>query len=385
MKKVTEDIVHIAINDRAIDLFEGMYKVPNGVAYNSYVILDKKTAVLDTVDGAFCAEWLDGVKEALGGREPDYLIVSHMEPDHSANIAAFAEKYPNAKLVGNAKTFAMIKAFFGTEYEDRRVVVADGETLSLGKHTLKFIFAPMVHWPEVAVCYDACDKVLFSADAFGKFGALDHDEPWDDEARRYYIGIVGKYGVPVQTLLKKLPGIQVEKILPLHGPVLERDLGHYIGLYDKWSKYEPEIDGVMIAYTSIYGNTKKAASELAEMLKARGVTVAVYDLARSDLSHCVAEAFRYGKLVLATTTYNMEIFPAMREFISWLTERNYQKRTVGLIENGSWAPAAAKGMRAMLEKSKDVKIVEPSVTVRSALNAESRAALAALCDSIING
>ncbi|MDE7463975.1 MAG: MBL fold metallo-hydrolase, partial [Clostridiales bacterium] len=331
MQKVTNDIIHIGINDRETDLFEGMYDIPNGVSYNSYVILDEKVAVLDTVDAHFCSAWLSAVEEALGGRTPDYLIVSHMEPDHSANIVEFADKYKSAQIVGNAKTFAMISAFFGKDFAERRVVVADGETLKLGKHSLKFVFAPMVHWPEVMVSYDEHDKILFSADAFGKFGALDAAEPWDDEARRYYIGIVGKYGIQVQTLLKKASGLNIEKICPLHGPILSSDLGHYIGLYDKWSKYEPELDGVMIAYTSIYGNTAKAVGELECELKKRGVkNVETFDLARRDSADCVAKAFAYPKLVLATTTYNNDYFPAMRAFIEGRVERNYQNRVVGI-------------------------------------------------------
>lgn len=382
MDKVTNDIIHIGINDRKVDLFEGMYRVPNGIAYNSYVILDDKIAVTDTVDAHFGDEWLKELEAALGGRTPEYLIVSHMEPDHSANIARFAKKYKTAKIVGNAKTFAMIKAFFGSDYADRRVVVADGETLSLGKHTLKFTFAPMVHWPEVMVCYDTLDKVLFSADAFGKFGALDCDEPWESEARRYYFGIVGKYGVPVQTLLKKLGGLDVSVICPLHGPVLKENLGHYIGLYDKWSKYQPETDGVMIAYTSVYGGTEKAVFELESLLKARGVDVAVYDLARRDFAECIAAAFERTKLVLATTTYNADIFPAMREFIENIKERNYQNRTVGIIENGSWAATAARVMKERLEKCKDVRFTETTVSIRSVPDPISQAALTALADEL---
>ncbi len=383
MQKVTDDIIEITVNDRDIDLFEGMYDVPNGITYNSYVILDEKTAVTDTVDARFCAQWLDEVEKALGGRTPDYLIVNHMEPDHSANIVAFTDKYPTAKVVGNSKTFAMISSFFGRDYADRRVVVENGGTLALGKHTLTFVFAPMVHWPEVMVCYDACDKVLFSADAFGKFGAEGCAEPWENEARRYYYGIVGKFGVPVQTLLKKLGDIDVKTVCPLHGPVLSDNLGHYIGLYDKWSKYLPETDGVMIAYTSIYGNTAKAVGELETELKKRGVKdVGVFDLARRDWAHCVAEAFRYPKLVLATTTYNGDVFPAMREFLDRLIERNYQNRRVGIIENGSWAPTAAKCIAAKLGTCKSVEIVEPQVKIMSALSDESRNALYALADKM---
>lgn len=383
MQKVTDDIIQIGIDDREIDLFEGMYDVPNGVSYNSYVILDEKVAVLDTVDARFGTAWLNELELALGGRTPDYLIVSHMEPDHSANIVAFADKYKTAKIVGNAKTFAMIAVFFGKYFSDRRVVVSDGETLRLGKHALTFTYAPMVHWPEVMVSYDKTDKVLFSADAFGKFGASGTGEPWDADARRYYIGIVGKYGAQVQTLLKKLGGLDVGIICPLHGPVLTSDLSHYIGLYDKWSSYTPETDGVMIAYTSIYGNTAKAVGELERELKKCGVkNVATFDVARRDRAECVAQAFAYPKLILATTTYNAGIFPAMREFIDCLTERNYQNRTVGIVENGSWAPTAAKTIRTMLEKCKNVTITENTVTIRSALDAESRAALCALAAEI---
>ncbi len=383
MQRISDDIVHIGINDREIDLFEGMYDVPNGVAYNSYIIFDDKIAVLDTVDKHFCAPWLNEVETELGSREPDYLVVSHMEPDHSANIVAFADRYKSAKIVGNAKTFAMMNAFFGRDFSERRIVVADGDTLELGKHSLKFVFAPMVHWPEVMVAYEPNEKILFSADAFGKFGALDSGEPWDDEARRYYIGIVGKYGVQVQALLKKLGGIDVAKICPLHGPVLDSNLGHYIGLYDKWSKYEPEFDGIMIAYTSVYGNTAKAVGELERELKNRGVeNVETFDLARRDLADCIAKAFAYPKLVLATTTYNNEYFPAMRAFVDGIVERNYQNRFVGLIENGSWAPVAAKCMRARLETCKNVTFADTVVTVRSALNDDSRAALSKLADEL---
>ncbi|MCH5163279.1 MAG: FprA family A-type flavoprotein [Clostridiales bacterium] len=383
LQKVSSDIVHIGINDREIDLFEGMYEVPNGVAYNSYVILDEKVAVLDTVDSHFGSAWLADVEEALGGRTPDYLVVSHMEPDHSANIAVFAEKYKTAKIVGNVKTFAMIKAFFGTDFSDRQVVVAEGDELKLGRHTIKFVFAPMVHWPEVMVGYDAADKILFSADAFGKFGALDSAEPWDDEARRYYIGIVGKYGVQVQALLKKLGGIDVQTICPLHGPILSSDLGHYIGLYDKWSKYEPEFDGVMIAYTSVYGHTAKAVGELENELKKRGVKkVETFDLARRDLADCIAKAFAYPKIVFATTTYNNEYFPSMRAFVEGLVERFFQNKFVGIVENGSWSPAAAKHIRAQLETCKNITFADTTVTIRSALNADSREVLKKLADEM---
>lgn len=380
--KITPDVTRISMTDRDIDLFEGLYDVPNGITYNSHVIFDAKTAVLDTVDARYVDAWMDELEKVLNGRTPDYLIISHMEPDHSSGIAAFAKKYAGATIVGNAKTFAMTAAFFGDGFESRRKVVADGEALDLGKHKLKFVFAPMVHWPEVMLCYDSADKILFSADAFGKFGAEGAQEPWEPEARRYYFGIVGKYGVPVSNLLKKLGGEQVDKICPLHGPVLDKDLDRYIGLYDKWSKYLPETNGVMIAYTSVYGNTAKAAGELEKELESRGAEVATYDLARRDWSDCVAAAFMHGKLVLATTTYNGEIFPAMREFINNLIERNYQNRTVGIIENGSWAPTAAKCIKAMLEKCKDISYTPTTVTVKSALDADSRAAVAALADEL---
>lgn len=374
IKKITDSIVYVGVNDHKVDLFEGQYKVPNGMAYNSYVIIDEKIAVFDTVDAGFTHEWLDNLSDALGGRQPDYLIVQHMEPDHSANVKAFADLYIGAKIVGNQKTFAMINQFFGTEFEDRRVVVADGDTLSLGKHELTFVFAPMVHWPEVMVTYDAFDKVLFSADGFGKFGALDVDEDWACEARRYYFGIVGKYGVQVQALLKKAEALDIQTICPLHGPVLTENLGYYLGLYNTWSSYGVESDGVVIAYTSVYGNTKKAVDMLADKLRANGCPkVVVNDLSRCDMAEAVEDAFRYGKLVLATTTYNADIFPFMREFIQHLTERNFQGKTVGFIENGSWSPLAAKVMKEMLEKCKNLTYLSTNVRIKSAVNEDNKA------------
>ncbi len=374
IKKITDSIVYVGVNDHKVDLFEGQYKVPNGMAYNSYVIIDEKIAVFDTVDAGFTHEWLDNLSDALGGRQPDYLIVQHMEPDHSANVKAFADLYIGAKIVGNQKTFAMINQFFGTEFEDRRVVVADGDTLSLGKHELTFVFAPMVHWPEVMVTYDAFDKVLFSADGFGKFGALDVDEDWACEARRYYFGIVGKYGAQVQALLKKAEALDIQTICPLHGPVLTENLGYYLGLYNTWSSYGVESDGVVIAYTSVYGNTKKAVEMLADKLRANGCPkVVVNDLARCDMAEAVEDAFRYGKLVLATTTYNADIFPFMREFIQHLTERNFQGKTVGFIENGSWSPLAAKVMKEMLEKCKNLTYLSTNVRIKSAVNEDNKA------------
>ncbi len=380
---ITKDIRYIGVNDHKVDLFEGQYKVPNGISYNSYVILDDKIAVMDTVDAGFTHEWLDNLQNVLGGRKPDYLVVHHMEPDHSANIFTFARTYPDAKIVSSAKAFAMMQNFFGTGFEDRRIVVGGGDTLELGKHTLTFVTAPMVHWPEVIVSYDSTDKVLFSADGFGKFGALDADEPWEDEARRYFIGIVGKYGAQVQVLLKKAAALDIGMICPLHGPVLKENLGHYIGLYNTWSSYQPEEDGIMIAYTSIYGNTKKAVQMLAEKLTANGCPkVIVHDLARDDMAEAVGDAFRYSKLVLATTTYNADIFPFMREFIDHLTERNFQNRTVAFIENGSWAPMAAKVMKGMLENSKNLTYTENNVKILSALNEESTAQLNAMADEL---
>ena len=370
---ITNDIRYAGVNDHQVDLFEGQYTVPNGMAYNSYVILDEKIAVMDTVDQHFQHEWLDNLAVILGGRKPDYLVVQHMEPDHSANIASFLNAYPEAAVVANAKTFAMIDQFFGPGLCENKVVVKDGESLSLGKHTLTFVFAPMVHWPEVMVTYDSTDKVLFSADGFGKFGALDVSENWADEARRYYIGIVGKYGAQVQALLKKAAALEIEKICPLHGPVLEENLGEALELYNTWSSYAVESEGVMIAYTSVYGHTGKAVELLAEKLRLGGCPkVVVHDLARCDMAQAVADAFRYGKLVLATTTYNADIFPFMRTFIEHLTERNFQNRTVALIENGSWAPMAAKVMKGLFEKSKNLIFAGAPITIRSALSAENR-------------
>ena len=381
---ITKDVKYIGVNDRKIDLFEGQYIVPNGMAYNSYVILDEKTAVMDTVDANFKDEWLGNLKNALNGKTPDYLIVQHMEPDHSANIAQFMQAYQNAVVVATAKAFVMMKQFFGTEFEGRRIVVKEGDTLTLGAHTLTFVTAPMVHWPEVMVTYDRADKILFSADGFGKFGALDADEDWACEARRYYIGIVGKYGAQVQTLLKKAANLDIEKICPLHGPILTENLGYYIDLYNTWSSYGVETDGVVIAYTSVYGNTKKAAEILAEKLKEKGCPkVAVNDLARCDMAEAVEDAFRYGKLVLATTTYNADIFPFMREFIEHLTERNYQNRTVALIENGSWAPTAAKTMMKMLENSKNITFAQNTVQIKSAVSDENVMQLDALADELM--
>ncbi len=381
--EITKDIKYVGVNDHAIDLFEGQYVVPNGMAYNSYVIIDDKIAVMDTVDARFTHEWLDNIASALGERKPDYLIVQHMEPDHSANIANFMKVYKDAKIVASAKAFKMIEQFFNIDYSDRRVVVGEGDTLSLGKHTLTFVTAPMVHWPEVIVTYDSYDKVLFSADGFGKFGALDVDEDWACEARRYYFGIVGKYGPQVQVLLKKASGLEIEQICPLHGPVLSENLSYYINLYNIWSSYEAESEGIMIAYTSVYGNTKKAVMALAEKLKAKGCPkVVLCDLAREDMAEAVEDAFRYNKLVLATTTYNSEIFPFMRQFIDHLTERNYQNRTVAFIENGSWAPMATKVMKKLLEGSKNLNYAENEVTIRSALNEESANQLEALSEEL---
>ncbi len=380
---ITKDIRYIGVNDREIDLFEGQYEVPNGMAYNSYVIVDEKIAVMDTVDAKFTHEWLDNLQNVLGTESPDYLVVQHMEPDHSANILSFAKAYPNARIVSSAKAFVMMKNFFGTDFPDRQIVIGDGDTLSLGKHELTFISAPMVHWPEVTVTYDSTDKVLFSADGFGKFGALDAEEDWACEARRYYFGIVGKYGTQVQKLLKKAAALDIKVICPLHGPVLSENLGYYIGLYNTWSAYEVETDGIVIAYTSVYGNTKKAVLQLAEKLRERGCPkVVVNDLARCDMAEAVEDAFRYSKLVLATTTYNAEIFPFMREFIHHLTERNFRNKTVGFIENGSWAPLAAKIMRGMLEKSANITYTDTTVSIMSALNDESTAQLSSLADEL---
>ncbi len=385
--EVTKDIRYIGVNDHDLDLFEGQYVVPLGMAYNSYVILDEKIAVMDTVDVHFGGEWLNNLKEALAGRTPDYLIVQHMEPDHSANIFRFLEAYPDATVVASAKAFQMMKNFYGSDLSDRkRVVAAEKSTLALGKHTLTFVTAPMVHWPEVIFTYDSADQVLFSADAFGKFGALDTVDPegWACEARRYYFGIVGKYGAQVQAALKKLAGIEVRIICPLHGPVLTENLGYYLDLYNTWSSYGTESEGVVINYTSVYGHTKAAAEELAELLRAKGCPkVAVNDLARCDMPEAVEDTFRYGKAVLATTTYNADIFPTMKTFLEHLTERNWQNKTVGLIENGSWAPKEAKGMKVLLEGSKNLTFLEPAVKITSALNAESRAQLVALADALM--
>ncbi len=379
---ITNDIKYIGVDDRKIDLFEGMYEVPNGISYNSYLITDEKIAVMDSVDNAFIDEWLEKLENELGSKEPDYLVVHHMEPDHSAGVFKFAEKYKNAKIVSSAKAFSMMKNFFGTDFEDRRIVVGEGDTLSLGKHTLTFITAPMVHWPEVILSYDSADKVLFSADAFGKFGALDTEEDWACEARRYYIGIVGKYGAQVQALLKKAAGLDIKIICALHGPVLTENIGYYVNLYDIWSSYKNETEGVFIAFTSVYGNTKVAAEKLYDMLKEKGVTVAISDLARSDMAENVEDAFRYSKIVFATTTYNGEIFPFMREFINNLTERNFSNKMVAFIENGSWAPVAYKVMKSMLEKSKNLMYTENTVKILSALNAESKAQLTALAEEL---
>jgi len=376
---ITNDIKYVGVNDHQIDLFEGQYVVPNGMAYNSYAILDEKIAIMDSVDQRFGQEWLENIATALEGRSPDYLIVQHMEPDHSANIALFMDTYPEAVVVASAKAFAMMKNFFGTDFAERRIVVGEGSTLELGKHTLSFVTAPMVHWPEVIMTYDACDKVLFSADAFGKFGALDVEEEWACEARRYYIGIVGKYGGPVQTVLKKAAALDIRTICPLHGPVLKEDLGYYLNLYNIWSSYGVESEGVVIAYTSIYGHTKAAVELLAQKLEEKGCPkVVVNDLARCDMAEAVEDAFRYGKLVLATTTYNGDIFPYMREFIDHLTERGYCKRTVGLMENGSWAPTAARVMGKLLENSKEITFTNTTVRILSALNGDSRAQVEAL-------
>lgn len=382
MKQITEGIVGIGVDDREIDLFEGQYPVPNGMSYNSYVIFGDKVAVMDTVDRRFVEKWLDNLDGALGGRKPDFLVVQHMEPDHSAGVKAFAEKYPDAKIVGNTKTFVMLAQYFeDLDLETRKIVVADGGTLDLGNRTLTFVFTPMVHWPEVMMTYDAATGTFFSADAFGKFGASDADEYWTDEARRYYIGIVGKYGVQVQSALAKAAKLDIARICPLHGPVLDGDLGGYIGLYDKWSKYEPEDKGVTVAYTSVYGHTEEAAKLLAGELTARGVKTEVFDLARCDISAAVASAFRYDRLALATTTYNGDIFPYMRTFIDHLTERNFRGRTVAMIENGTWAPMAAKVMKGMLEGSKDITYASV-VTLRSAVGAAGKAAIAALADEL---
>jgi flavorubredoxin/flavin reductase (DIM6/NTAB) family NADH-FMN oxidoreductase RutF len=381
--KITNSVKYVGVNDHSIDLFEGQYVVPNGMAYNSYVILDKKTAVIDTVDARFTHEWLDNIERELGGKAPDYLIVQHMEPDHSANIDRFMKNYPTTQIVSSKKAFVMMNNFFGTDYADRAIEVGEGSTLSLGEHTLTFVTAPMVHWPEVIVTYDSLDKILFSADGFGKFGALDVDEEWACEARRYYFGIVGKYGAQVQSLLKKAAGLDIEIICPLHGPVLTENLGYYLDLYNTWSSYRPESEGIMIAYTSVYGNTKKAVELLAQKLKEkRCPKVVVCDLAREDMAEAVEDAFRYGKLVLATTTYNADIFPFMRTFISALTERSYQNRTIGFIENGSWAPLATKVMKNMLSECKNITYTEAGVRIMSAINNENKDEIEALAEEL---
>ena len=380
---ITNDIRYIGVNDHEIDLFEGLYDVPNGMAYNSYAILDEKIAIMDSVDRNFGEQWLSNIETVLDGRKPDYLVVQHMEPDHSSNIARFLETYPDAKVVSSNKSFIMMQQFFGCDYADRGVVVGEGDTLNLGKHELAFITAPMVHWPEVIMTYDAYDKILFSADAFGKFGALGTEEDWACEARRYYFGIVGKYGVQVQNVLKKAAKLDIAAICPLHGPVLTEDLGYYIGLYDTWSSYRPESEGVVIAYTSVYGHTKTAVELLADTLRSRGCPkVVVTDLARDDMAEAVEDAFRYNKLVLATTTYHGDVFPFMKEFIHHLTERNYQNRSVGMMENGTWAPVAAKFMAKMLENAKNLTYTQNNVKIFSALNEESRAQLLAMAEEL---
>ena len=381
--KITDTIKYVGVNDHQVDLFEGQYKVPNGMSYNSYVILDEKIAVMDTVDANFTHEWLDNIQKVLGDRKPDYLIVQHMEPDHAANIANFLKAYPDTIVVSNKKAFAMMQNFFDLDLEGHQIIVDNGGTLSLGKHDLTFVFAPMVHWPEVMVTYDSTDKVLFSADGFGKFGALDVEEDWDCEARRYYIGIVGKYGPQVQKLLKAAATLDIQTICPLHGPVLTENLGHYLEKYDIWSSYKVESEGVMIAYTSVYGHTKKAAELLAQKLEEKGCPkVVVCDLAREDMAEAVEDAFRYGKLVLASITYNGEAFPFMRTFIENLTERNYQNRTIGLIENGSWAPTAAKVMKGMFEKSKNITWLENNVKIMSSLSDENAAEIDAMAEEL---
>ena len=379
---ITNDIRYVGVNDHSIDLFEGQYNVPNGMAYNSYVILDEKIAVMDTVDANFTGEWLAKVADVLAGRQPAYLIVQHMEPDHSASIAEFLKIYPNTTVVGNARTFPMLNLYFPLNPVENKLVVKEGDVLDLGRHQLTFVLAPMVHWPEVMLTYDATDKVLFSADAFGKFGALDAEEPWEDEARRYYIGIVGKYGAQVQALLKKAAALDIEQICALHGPVLKENLGHYLGLYDAWSAYRPEEEGVVIAYTSVYGHTREGAEKLFALLRERGIKAEIYDLARDDQFAAVAAAFRYDRVVLATTTYNGDIFPFMKEFIHHLTERGFQNRTVGLMENGSWAPQAARIMGKMLEACKNLTLLEPAVRINAALNADSEAQIVALADAL---
>ena len=379
---ITEDIKYIGVNDRKLDMFEGQYKIPDGISYNSYVILDEKIAVMDTVDADFAEEWLEKLERELNGRSPDYLVVHHMEPDHSANMMEFIARYPKVKIVASSRAFLIAKNFFGTDFSERSIVVNEGDTLTLGRHELRFINAPMVHWPEVIMSYDSCSKAVFTADAFGRFGALDIEEEWEEEARRYYIGIVGKYGVQVQNVLKKLSELDIAMICPLHGPVLRDNIEHYISLYDTWSSYKAEDDGVLIAYTSIYGNTRKAVEKLEALLKAKGERVQIVDLARCDIFKAVSDAFRYSKLVLATTTYNGDIFPFMREYIEHLKERNYSKRSVGFIENGSWAPVAGRIMKAMLEKSRELRYYENEVKIFSALSEENYSQLAALADEI---
>ena len=383
--RITNDVKYIGVNDHDIDLFEGQYMVEDGMAYNSYVILDEKIAVMDSVESRFGDEWISNIRSVIGDRKPDYLVISHMEPDHSSNIERFAKEFPEASIVGNAKTFAFMDQFYSIDSNINRVIVKDKETLSLGKHELTFIFAPMVHWPEVMVSYDSADKVLFSADAFGKFGALDVDQPWDCEARRYYIGIVGKYGMQVQKLLKAAAELDIQAICPLHGPVLTENLEHYVGQYNTWSSYQPENRGVLVAYTSVYGHTKEAAELLAAKLEEKGCEkVAIADLARDDMAECVEDAFRYDRLVLASTTYNGDIFPYMNTFIENLLERNYQNRKIGFVENGTWAPAAKRIMQAKFEKSKNITFFENSVTLKSALNDESKAAIEAMAEEIVN-
>ena len=379
---ISEDVQYVGVNDHKIDLFEGQYVVPNGMAYNSYAIIDEKIAIMDSVEIGFADEWLLNIEKALSGKAPDYLIVQHMEPDHSSSILRFTKAYPNAKIVASAKAFTMMKQFFGKDFSDRQVIVGEGDTLSLGKHTLSFITAPMVHWPEVIMTYDSADKILFSADAFGKFGALDVDEEWTCEARRYYVGIVGKYGVQVQSVLKKAKNLDIEIICPLHGPVLSEDLGYYIGLYDTWSSYGVESDGVLIAYTSVYGNTQKVVLALEEALKAMGQKVVLNDLARCDMAEAIEDAFRYGKIVLATTTYNADVFPFMRTFIDGLTERNFRNRKVAFIENGSWAPVATKVMKGMLEKSKNLTYAETEIKILSAMTEENENQIKALAKEL---
>ena len=381
--EITKDIVYLGVNDHAVDLFESQYSVPNGMAYNSYLIMDDQTVVMDTVDAHFTDEWITKIAAALGDRAPDYLVVQHMEPDHAGSIDAFAQAYPTTKIVSSAKAFVMMQQFFGTDYADRRIVVKEGDTLPLGHHTLHFVTAPMVHWPEVIMTYDDADKVLFSADAFGKFGALDVEEEWLPEARRYFIGIVGKYGVQVQAVLKKAAGLDIETICSLHGPILHKEqLADVLAAYDTWSAYRPETDGILVAYTSIYGHTADAAEQLAEELRTKGQQVVVMDLARCDMAEAVAQAFRFSKLVLATPTYNGDVFPFTKTFIEHLTERNYQNRTVALMENGSWAPTAARVMRKMFEASKNLTILDETVTVKGSLDDASIAQLHALADAL---